>query len=130
MFSGDPGAFNSAWIRVASSTTHEVLMVDDRGDVIYTIPPLRVSEIRSRDKGVELNKAVSLYDRRKHTAPGQANNELIDSLKKVDFTIGVTEELQQRWIDLFIFCGFEEEIKKYSMKPVEVQSSVSLWEDC
>jgi hypothetical protein len=130
IFDKDPLVFNLRWIaEVASSPAHEVIMVDNEDNVLCIIPPLRATTIRSVNLGPELSSELEIYGIQKPVKLNIAENRLIKTLNKLDLDISVTPELELRWRNLLIDCGFGEMIDQYSVeKSVQGEVDLDVWE--
>lgn len=130
LFDPDPSVFNLRWVsEVASSPTHEVIMVDNVGNFLTFIPPLRATTLKSLNLGPELSSELEVYAIQKSVKKNQSENRLINTLSKLDLQISVTPELESRWRNLLIDCGFGELLEQYSAEsllPDDVD--IDLWE--
>jgi hypothetical protein len=114
LFDPNPLLFNMKWLEVSSSPIHEVVMTDDNDKPICLIPPLRESNLEETSNSRYLNTEFDIYTRQRDTQKNISENRLMDALSKVNLSIGVTETLSKRWLDLLINCGFEQNIVAYN----------------
>jgi hypothetical protein len=130
IFDTDPSVFNLRWVaEVASSPTHEVIMVDNLGNILSIIPPLRVTTLKNINLGPELSSELEVYGIQKSIKKNQSENRLINTLNKLDLHISVTPELELRWRKLLIECGFGEMIEQHSIaKTVVSEINLDVWE--
>lgn len=130
-FSDDPSVFNLEWVKVSGSIIHEVIMVDNNDEPLYLIPPLRTTKIQAADLGKPLNIAADIYGIRKQNAPQVAESRLLDAFKNLEYVAGVSTEIRDRWIAVFVDCGFVDNLKELDVDAASntTVDNEDLWED-
>lgn len=129
LFDPDPSLFNIKWLEVSSSPIHEVVMTDDNNNPLCLIPPLRESNLEETSNGRHLNTELDIYTRQRDTLKNIAENRLTEALSKVNLSIGVTEALSKRWLELLINCGFEQNIAAYNkISQNDVKGQPTVWD--
>jgi len=116
-------SFVTDWVsNVSAHPYREVLLYNDKNPSDYIlIPPVADSHLKilSPDDIKTINGNMHDYGRDKETFKGLAENSLAKGLKKINLIIGVSKEIEERWVDLLIKCGFEKEINLKALESKE-----------
>ena len=103
------------WISIAGTPTSEVDIIDQHGQVLFTVPSLfdtRVIDTVKRDVGNSIADIYSQFDLKSTNIPSVANNYLNRELSKKLSILDTDvkhDDVTKRWIDIFHRYGLEVE---------------------
>jgi hypothetical protein len=101
LFRDNPEDFNKAWIDHVAKVPHaRVNVVDDKGDFLFSVPPLRIDPVVIFNKDL-VNRLTGAFNI-KETNPIMAGKLLNTVLENdIGFSRGITDDTKLEWETIF-----------------------------
>lgn len=124
------------WIGIAGSTTSKVNIVDNKGEVIFTVPPINdtsIIDVNNKNKGQGFKNIVQNYQLYANQTPASADNYLnrtiggrLDRLRAESEVFNQNEAI---WVSIFQRYGkMKDTVVKKEQRPTSLDDDELLYD--